>query len=220
MQNFLSETQEMVREGRHREALERFIWFHDHALEHEPAMYGVRLSFALSSWEALGAVYPPAKTSLLEIRNRKEQMLMEGKGSFGLFHDVVAFNEVLGENEKTVTLFDWIGKQEPDSAKQYWSLAKNAVIRAKRYDLAREYFGNLTQEFVKIKAMHELNTTLYDDPQAGGDLFKAYNERHLVEESLQLIDVALALDDREVAKEIQAKALAVVDDYRLRDAIA
>lgn len=60
MQKYLSDTQEMVRQGKNQEALERFVWFHDHALEHEPAgMYGVRLSFALSYWKALGDVYPP-----------------------------------------------------------------------------------------------------------------------------------------------------------------
>jgi len=74
MQKYLSDTQQMVREGRYQEALERFVWFHDHALEHEPsAMYGVRLSFALSYWKSLGDVYPPAMTALVEMRNRKEK---------------------------------------------------------------------------------------------------------------------------------------------------
>jgi hypothetical protein len=53
----------------------------------------------------------------------------------------------------------------------------------------------------------------------GGEQFKAYNENHLVEESLKLIVLALALDDKKAAKEIQGKALSVVDDYRLHDAI-
>ena len=53
----------------------------------------------------------------------------------------------------------------------------------------------------------------------GGASFKAYNENHFVQESLQLIEVALALDDAKSAKEIQQKALAVLDDHRLRDAI-
>ena len=47
MQKYLSDTQEMVRKGKYKEALERFVWFHEHALEHDPAMTGVRLSFAV-----------------------------------------------------------------------------------------------------------------------------------------------------------------------------
>ena len=59
MQVYLNETQELVRQQRYAEALERFLWFHDHALEHNPGMAGVRLSFALSYWKNLGDVYPP-----------------------------------------------------------------------------------------------------------------------------------------------------------------
>jgi len=220
MQKYLSDTQEMVSQGKHQEALDRFIWFHDHALEHEPArMYGVRLSFALSYWKALGDVYPPAKAALVETRNRKEKMVMDNTGDAALFHDVVALNRTLGENAKTVALFDSVDKTHPDTAKQYWDVAKDAVIAAKRYDLARKYIGNPAREFTKVKAMYDHNTTLYDNPQIGGGHFKAYNENHLVEESLKLIEVALALDDMKAAKEVQGKALLVLDDYRLRDAI-
>lgn len=219
MQKYLSETQEMVRLGKHEEALQRFIWFHDHALEHEPAMYGVRLSFALSYWKALGDVYPPAKTALVETRDRKEKTLLENEGNTHLFHDVVALNRTLGEDEKTVSLFEKVDQKQPDTARRYWDMAKDAVIAAKRYDLARKYIGNPVREFTKVKAMYDHNTTLYDDPRMGGDHFKAYNENNLVEESLKLIEVALALDDRKAAKEIQTKALSVVEDYRLRDAL-
>ena len=37
-------------EGRHEDALRDFAWFHEHALEHDMAYYGVRLSFALGYW--------------------------------------------------------------------------------------------------------------------------------------------------------------------------
>jgi hypothetical protein len=52
MQKYLADTQEMVRQGKHQEALDRFIWFHEHALENDRGMTGVRLSFALSYWKA------------------------------------------------------------------------------------------------------------------------------------------------------------------------
>lgn len=71
----------------------------------------------------------------------------------------------------------------------------------------------------RIKAMYDLNITLYDKPKLGGAQFKAYNENHFVKESLQLIAVALALNEQKAAEEVQEKALAVVDDPRLRDAI-
>jgi len=42
MQKYLADTQEMVRQGKHQEALDRFIWFHEHALENDRGMTGVR----------------------------------------------------------------------------------------------------------------------------------------------------------------------------------
>jgi hypothetical protein len=219
MQDYLRDTQDMVQQGKYPEALERFIWFHDHALEHDSSMTGVRLSFALSYWKALGEVYPPAKTALIETRDHKEKIIMDKTGNRNLFHDVVALNRTLEENEKTVALFEVVDKQQPESAIKYWNVAKDSVIEAKRFDLAGKYINNPVGDFTKVKAMYDHNVTLYDNPQIGGDHFKAYNENRLVEQSLQLIEVALALDDLQSAKDIQTKALAVVNDNRLRDAI-
>jgi tetratricopeptide (TPR) repeat protein len=219
MQKYLSDTKDLAEAGKYKEALERHIWFHDHALEHEPAMYGVRLSFALSSWMEMGEKYPQAIEALVEIRDRKMKLLLEGKDSHELFHDVASINEALGEPEKTVSLFEQVDEKQPKAAKGYWNVAKDAVIDAKRYDLARKYIGNPVREFIRVKAMYDHNTSLYDDPRIGGDRFKAYNENNLVEESLRLIEVSNALGNKKASLEIQAKALAVVEDTRLRDAI-
>ena len=53
-----------------------------------------------------------------------------------------------------------------------------------------------------------------------GEHFKAFNENNFVEETLRLINLALAMDDAKAAKEIQAKAFAILDDYRLNDALS
>jgi len=58
MCKYMDDTHTLVKQGKYAEALERMIWFHNHALEHELGMYGVRLSFALSEWKELGDVYP------------------------------------------------------------------------------------------------------------------------------------------------------------------
>jgi len=40
--------------GQFEKALQDHIWFHENALKHKPALYGVRLSFALQEWVNLG----------------------------------------------------------------------------------------------------------------------------------------------------------------------
>lgn len=218
MQKYLSDIQDLVRQGKNQEALERFLWFHDHALEHAPSMYGVRLSFALSYWKQLGVVYPPALTAMKKTRDDKTILLENQKGNPSLFHDIVSLNETLGEDSKTVDLFRKLDQEQKDLATQCWDMAKKAIIKAKAYDLARKYIGNPTREFGKVKAMYDQNTTMYGGKNFG-EPFKAWNENNLVKETLQLIEVAIALDDSKAAKEIQEKALAIVNDYRLRDAI-
>ena len=58
----LREAQDDARAGRYPDALAKHVWFHENALTYAPAMYGVRLSFALSYWVNLGNLYPPART--------------------------------------------------------------------------------------------------------------------------------------------------------------
>ena len=44
----LRNAREAALRGAHAEALEKYLWFHHHALEHSPALAGVRLSYAIS----------------------------------------------------------------------------------------------------------------------------------------------------------------------------
>jgi hypothetical protein len=66
----LNEAQEDAAAGRYEDALAKHVWFHENALTYAPAMYGVRLSFALSYWAALGAMYPPALQKLRHQRRK------------------------------------------------------------------------------------------------------------------------------------------------------
>lgn len=218
MHEYLDETRDLVREGEHEEALERFIWFHNHALEQSPSMYGVRLSFALSYWKQLGEVYPPALEAMESIRDEKTALLEKGEGNIGIFHDVIAFNRTLDENKKTLRLFEQIDEEQPERAGEFWPLAKDVVLDKKRYELARKYVGDPVEAFDEVKANYE-RLLKYDNALEVTDEMIAFNENRLVEESVKLIDLALEFENREAAIEIQEKALSLVDDDRLRDAV-
>jgi len=219
MQKYLSVTQDLVKEGKQDEALERFIWFHEHALEHDQSMYGVRLSFALSYWKSLGESYPPALKALVKTRDDKAKVIQEGKGSTNLFHDVMALNRTLDEPKRTVALFELISQEDPARAEEYWSIAKDTILEQKRYDLARKYIKDVEAEFVDVKEMYDHNVTLYDNPQIGGARFKKYNVNNFVAEVQKLVELALALSDRDAATHVRDSALAVIDDERLKNLI-
>jgi len=217
MQEYLQKTQELARSGKHKEALERYLWFHDHALEHDRGMYGVRLSFALSYWLELGKVYPEAKTALLEMRDKKTKLLEDGKGERDLFHDVAAINHELGQNDGTVKLFRKLDADNGVLALKCWDAAKDAVFEGKQIDLVKKYIKLPIVEYDRLKERHDLNVSMYKDEKVGGERFKQWSEKHFVKESLKLIKAAEAIGDKEAAQEIRKKAVAVVDDPSLRE---
>jgi len=131
--------EQAAREHRYDEALNHYIWFHEHALEHNEALYGVRLSFALASWAELGEMYPPALSMLKGIRDRKTAQLLLGEGDRHLFNDVSAINDHLHDQEATYQLFVSLNRKFPDLAKSCASTAMPVLVQKRDYALARRF---------------------------------------------------------------------------------
>jgi hypothetical protein len=126
-------------EGRHAEALRGFEWFHQNALKHEPGLYGVRLSFALSYWVDLGKVYPKALRSLVRVQRQKTAALRKGGGNRDLFHDVAAINRTMKKDLDTYRLFRWLATKRPKLAKRCARVALPSIVKARDFDLASRY---------------------------------------------------------------------------------
>ena len=126
-------------EGRYEQALRDFIWFHKHALKHDRAYYGVRLSFALGYWMELGEVYSPALKALQSLKRQGEVALIRGKGDRFLFHDVASINTELKRLNDTYKLFLNMKKKQPELAMKCADLAIEAIVEAKDFKLASEY---------------------------------------------------------------------------------
>ena len=138
----LGKAQLAAAEGRHQEALNGYIWFHNHALRQRPSLYGVRLSFALWYWVELAKAYPKARRALERIRSRKAATLRNGKGTRDLFHDVVAINEFLKNEGGTYRLFRRLDSMRPAMAASCARLALPALLHARDFELARRYLGD------------------------------------------------------------------------------
>lgn len=219
MQQYMRDTKALIKQGQHEKALERTLWFHDNALEHEPSMSGVRLSFAMGDWMDLAEKYPPALKAMHKVRDEKTLKLKSGEGNFNLFMDVNAFNRTLKEEDKTIALFRLLDEKQPDLAKTCWIIAKQLVIKNKDYDLADKYLGNLLTEFDMVKERYESNTARNDKNRPSYNHLKSFNENRFVEQTLLLIETAKALEESDTAKEIHKRALGLLDDRRLRKAL-
>lgn len=211
---YIQRTRELTREGKYQEALARHQWMHQQPFENP----GIRVA-SLLEWKELGERYEPAKLALGEFRDAGAKTLAEGGGDVELFQAVSFINEQLGETERTLKLFDSIDQQSTKRAREYWLLAKNSVVEAKRYDLVKKYLGDPLVAFELMRHVYAVGKR-YDETQGtlDSEVRKRIDEA-FVKELLQLIDMTLAIGDRESAEKIRDKALMVIDDNRLRKAI-
>ena len=147
LQNILNEAKNLMDEGKYEEALQRQIWYFNHALEFDPAQTGVRLSFALAQWVELGRRYPRAKQALLEIRDRDTQRLAAGKGFANLFSDVNSINNYLGQEDATLALFKTIYQTDNQLAKGCYFYAENLLIQHGEYELLLNCLGDPQARF-------------------------------------------------------------------------
>lgn len=138
----LNEARDDAYAGRDQEALEKHIWFHRNALSYEKALYGVRLSFALSYWVELGKKYPPALAALETVRDEDESRIRSGSGGREDFHDFTSINEYLGDLQKTARLFMWLDENRVDLARQTYDVAERALIHEQSYALCGKYIDS------------------------------------------------------------------------------
>jgi hypothetical protein len=135
----LDEAREDACNGNHQDALLKHLWFHNNALKYRRALYGVRLSFALSDWYELGTAYPPARQALIETRDKAGDAVRKGVNFYETFHDYEAISEKLSEAKKTVELFHWLDTHHPERAKKVYPIAQPSLIHAQEYQLCGKY---------------------------------------------------------------------------------
>jgi hypothetical protein len=133
----LEAAMDAARRGDHEHALQEYRWFHEHALDHDPAYCGVRLSFALAAWVRLGAAYPPARAALIQIRDSKTRRLLRGEGNPAMFEDVEAINSYLGDQRATYDLFRQLREVQPGVADACADLAWETAAALEDFALAR-----------------------------------------------------------------------------------
>lgn len=167
--------------GNYEVALAKQLWYHDNAVKLQPSQSGVRRSFALSYWLELGEVYPPALEKMRQIRDETENRIRDEnhvRVNFEDFHDFVALNRTLRQEERTAKIFKWLDEADEQDAKRMFNVAEPALIKQKAYELCGKYidpdhdvsrigdsyaqglkmakrFGKKYQEFVKKKLLND-----------------------------------------------------------------
>jgi hypothetical protein len=216
----LQEASALAAEGRFAEALQRHIWYHNHALEYAASQSAVRLSFALSAWIELGRKYPQAKQALVEIRDRKTREIAAGQGYFAMFHEVASINHYLQDEDATCALFKTVQKLDPALATQCYFVAEDQLVKKGEYELCLKSIGDtqawsdrLRREVDMYDELARKNPAL-DRPES-----RSHSTRHFVEKTCQLIEILVATGHKADAEKIREQAATFNNDPRLKTAV-
>lgn len=214
-QLILNEAHSDARAKRYKIALAKHIWFHVNALKINPAMSGVRLSFALSYWKRLGQEYPPAMEKLRQIRDELSAKVDEGMDIGGGFHDLAAINRTLEEDSNTTDAFKKLVVKNPEAAKRAFLFAKPALIKDKEYALYVKYV-DAEKDYLDMKQMYEMNKRMAKDPKFGSQMLDHATKSF--RNSTATLVAVLSVNDRKIeASEIATLAKKELEDAKFHE---
>ena len=219
LQDVLMEARRLADEGKYEEALQKHLWYHDHALEINPGHSGVRLSFALSDWVALGRMYPKALVALRAIRDEKRAHLLAGKAARDLFEEVASISLYLGEGPSVVGLLKQLLSADPALDWDVYRIVDEALVDAGEFALARRFMRNPRGDLAMFDeilsgALEVLGQRRYADHYLDAP------RRGYAADVARLLTVLDHTGDRALAEELQTKALKRLNRPEIRAALA
>jgi hypothetical protein len=188
----LQEARLLAAQARYGAALEKYLWFHQHALAYNEALAGVRLSYALGEWIELGEKYPPARDALLSVRDGATRALEKGKGSFRQFADVAAINRHMQDDARTVRLFKLLDQDDPELARQCYAVAERALVESGEFSTCLSYLGDLGHRLEAIRQSYQMTLEIAEGNIVLGSApagLKAYADLKLAEQTSRLLAV-------------------------------
>jgi hypothetical protein len=209
------ELRQDTKAGRYADALAKHLWFHENALQYEPGLYGVRLSYAISEWRDLGQHYPPALDDLKAAREKAEAACRTDPDVRERFHDFVSINGVLGEEDVTVGLFMWLDANRPEVAQEVHDVARPALIRAGKHELAGKYVQPEPWA-ERIVEMYRVNRQF--EKEFGPD-HKDFTENKFTNDAATLVAILVVTGRGSEAGPVAEKLRGEWDDPGFHDAI-
>jgi serine/threonine-protein kinase len=206
--------------GRYEDALRSHLWFHEHALAHNPALAGVRLSYALAGWVELGKKYPPALKALVSDRDDKAKAIIEGRASSNVFLDVAAINQSLDESPKTVALFRAMHEASPKLAGSIYHVVEPYLVAQREYAVCAAYIPNALARFEEIRQLLRVQMEIADEnPALRLGAIREYAASNFVTEVSRLLEILMGVGRKDEAKKVLEAALAECPNPESRDAL-
>ncbi|WP_269531957.1 hypothetical protein [Chitinimonas sp. BJYL2] len=140
--------------GRYEDALVKHQWFFAHAHRLQPALGGVRVSFAMQDWVALSKVYPPASAALDAAAAEAAERARAGKDLPQSFHDAVALFEARKLHQQTRDLYVALYASHRDMALRAAAKVRHALVQSGDDALAAETARGMA-DYLDIESSHQ-----------------------------------------------------------------
>jgi tetratricopeptide (TPR) repeat protein len=241
----LNAAQQLTSAGEYEQALKRFVWYFNHALEYDSGQSGVRLSFALSYWSELASKYPKAKRALIRFRDRDLQLFEEGKGDFQKFMELDALNKCLNNQDCTVGLFMELRTNNTALASQCFPLIEETLVQKGYYGLCLEVMGDPEAAFERLRLSYERNkqmetwnaerqkeqnarleslyansrTNEFAIPRPRLPAPPRFADEFFIRGVSHLVEILIGTGNKPAAEKIRADALNVFDDSKLKSVV-
>ena len=246
----LEEAKKLTSTGQFEEALQRYVWYHNHAQEFGDSYQSiVRITSALSEWEELGRRYPQAKQALIEIRDKKTREIAEGRGYAQLFQDVQAINHELQDDDATYALFKTVRDSDPKLVDQCYFHLQDLLVAKGEYQWCLRHLGDPQARFDSIRQSFERDRARFSGsgglqvpelrfptnagavrpprpvampapPPGMSEIMKKSSEDGFVGQTCKLIEILIGAGRKAEAEKIRDQAVAVLDDPRLKSAVS
>lgn len=208
----LQEAKADTRAGRYEIALSKHLWYHENALTLQPSQSGVRLSFALSNWLELGESYPPALEKLKQIRDDTEKKIRDEdriRVRFTDYHDFVALNRTLRDEQRTAHLFKWLDTDDAEDAKRMFNVSQPALIRHEAFELYGKYM-DAERDVSRIRESYTMGVDLAKS--RFGERHREFTEKKYLNDATTLVAVLAKLDRQAEAEDIAERLREFISD--------
>lgn len=205
MQGRLSAADGLMRSGRLDEATREYLWLWEHMLEHEPSMYGVRMSFMLTAIGELTSAHAPAREAFTAVRDGIGAQLEAGDAGARALVDWVHLNGVLGGEALTVAWAE-MALEDGGSAAVLERVRGNVfeqAVAAGRADMAVRLYpdpvASAGAALDRIDQMQAMGAAVgVDDPWSMAYLLRPVVAAALLRDDAGVAEAALTamLDDR------------------------
>lgn len=200
-------------------SLENLLWAFDHS--HIVAGWGgVRLSFLLGEIARLGQEFAPAVEALIERRDRREKLILEGKASWEIVREWTSLNKKLNDSEREIHVLKQLKKQ----GKLDENLKELAMEYNLYFDSTEESRNHLEKSVLDkgrslLLSLGEFESTrlLESTPLASksSKSFLHVHRKQVQEKAEELLKTLLTASRRMKALEISDRLLRVIQEKEL-----